>query len=82
MTSNPHKGIKVEGETSALTSSRPTLKCEDSDSTTTSELIVKGALDDGDAIMTNAELDAELNHLGDDARAAIKMEDVEHEVDL
>ncbi|PKY02069.1 hypothetical protein P168DRAFT_40466 [Aspergillus campestris IBT 28561] len=83
MTSNPHnKGIKVEDDTSALTSSHPALKLEDSDSTTTSELIVKGAMDDGDAIMTNAELDAELNHLGDDARVAIKMEDIEHGVDL
>ncbi|PLN82958.1 hypothetical protein BDW42DRAFT_69661 [Aspergillus taichungensis] len=75
----PNNGVKVEAGTTAVTSSsHPPVKCEDTDSTSTSELIVKGAMDDNDAIMTNAELDDELNQLDDGAHDAVKMEDINH----
>lgn len=81
MTSNsPNNGVKIEAGTTALTSSHSSVKSEDTDSTSTSELIIKGAMDDNDAIMTNAELDEELNQLDDGAHDAVKMEDVKHQV--
>ena len=81
MTSNPpSNGVKIEAGTTALTSSHSSVKSEDTDSTSTSELIIKGAMDDNDAIMTNAELDEELNQLDDGVHDAVKMEDVKHQM--